>query len=184
MSSHQLHRILRITHQSAWFLTHRIREAMREEGTEPLGGTGKVVEADETYFGHKKDRRPVRKNPARADAPARPASAVLALVERGGSVRSFHIARADQKTVLGIVHDNVVRETRASTPTIASCTAIDLSVFASHDTVRHSAYDSHAVRGDALAAHQHHRRLFLDFQTRDERHLPALLGKALAPLLG
>jgi transposase-like protein len=146
VSSHQLHRILHITYQSAWFLTHRIREAMREEGTEPLGGTGKVVEADETYFGHKKDRRPVRKNPTKGGRSG-PAGkrAVLALVERGGSVRSFHIARADQKTVLGIVHDNVVRETRLHTDD-SKLYGNQSEVFASHDTVRHSAYEY--VRGD------------------------------------
>jgi transposase-like protein len=50
-SAHQLHRTLGITYQSAWFLAHRIREAMRATHTEPLGGKGKIVEADETYYG-------------------------------------------------------------------------------------------------------------------------------------
>src|SRR5712691_11135200 len=50
-SSHQLHRILQITYKSAWFLTHRIREAMRDGTLAPMGGAGSVVEADETYFG-------------------------------------------------------------------------------------------------------------------------------------
>jgi len=49
-SSHQLHRMLGITYKSAWFMTHRIREAMRQSGLEPLGG-GQIVEADEAYFG-------------------------------------------------------------------------------------------------------------------------------------
>src|SRR5476649_2506535 len=52
ISSNQLHRILGITLKSAWFLTHRIREAMKQNGTTPLGGMGKVVEADETYLGN------------------------------------------------------------------------------------------------------------------------------------
>jgi transposase-like protein len=51
VSSHQLHRALGITYQSAWFMTHRIREAMRDGGFSPLGGEGKIVEADETYYG-------------------------------------------------------------------------------------------------------------------------------------
>ncbi|HXL68838.1 MAG TPA: IS1595 family transposase, partial [Xanthobacteraceae bacterium] len=50
-SAHQLHRTLKITYRSAWFMAHRIREAMRAGGLEPLGGKGKTVEADETYFG-------------------------------------------------------------------------------------------------------------------------------------
>jgi transposase-like protein len=51
MSSHQLHRMLGVTYKSVWFLTHRIREAMKDGGIGPLGGEGKIVEADETYIG-------------------------------------------------------------------------------------------------------------------------------------
>jgi transposase-like protein len=51
ISAHQLHRSLKITYKSAWFLCHRIREAMRTGGLAPMGGSGKIVEADETYFG-------------------------------------------------------------------------------------------------------------------------------------
>ncbi len=50
-SSHQLHRILGITYKSAWFLSHRIREAMRTGSLTPMGGGGKIVEADETWIG-------------------------------------------------------------------------------------------------------------------------------------
>src|SRR5262245_57088786 len=53
MSAHQLHRMLGITYKSAWFLAHRIREAMGTKHTTPLGGSGKIVEADETYVGGK-----------------------------------------------------------------------------------------------------------------------------------
>ncbi len=51
MSAHQLHRTLGITYRSAWFMAHRIRECMRSGGLGPLGGEGKIVEADETYYG-------------------------------------------------------------------------------------------------------------------------------------
>lgn len=51
MSSHQLHRILGVTYKTAWFMTHRIREAMTQGTFGPIGGSGKIVEADETYFG-------------------------------------------------------------------------------------------------------------------------------------
>jgi len=57
MSSHQLHRTLEITYKSAWFMTHRIREAMRTGAFSPIGGTGKTVEADETYIGRKAGRK-------------------------------------------------------------------------------------------------------------------------------
>jgi transposase-like protein len=59
VSAHQIHRMLGVTYKTAWFMCHRIRESMREEGLEPLGGEGQIVEADETYFGKvaKENRR-------------------------------------------------------------------------------------------------------------------------------
>ncbi len=55
VSAHQLHRTLGITYKSAWFLGHRIREAMKDTDPTPLGGEGKTVEADETYYGRRED---------------------------------------------------------------------------------------------------------------------------------
>ena len=82
ISSHQLHRTLGITVKSAWFMSHRIREAMRSGSFKaPLGGEGKKVEADETFIGRKKGV-PVNRGTAHK-------MAVLSLVERGGEVRSF-----------------------------------------------------------------------------------------------
>ncbi|MBV9756831.1 MAG: IS1595 family transposase, partial [Alphaproteobacteria bacterium] len=61
ISAHQLHRELDIAYQSAWFMAHRIRECMRAGGlAAPLGGEGKVVEADETYHGRVDSPRPRR----------------------------------------------------------------------------------------------------------------------------
>ena len=53
ISTHQLHRMLGITYKSAWFMTHRIREAMNIKLTEKLGSGGGTVEADETFYGNK-----------------------------------------------------------------------------------------------------------------------------------
>jgi transposase-like protein len=90
MSSHQLHRMLGVTYKTAWFMTHRIREAMNgASGTGPLGGANKIVEADETYVGGKAKNRAFR-DPA-------PKKAVVALVEREGHVRSFHVANVTGK---------------------------------------------------------------------------------------
>jgi hypothetical protein len=95
-SSNQLSRALGITLKSAWFLSHRIREAMRDGSLAPLGGSGSVVEADETYFSRPpKERATERTSGApytggkhgRGIANKR---VVLSLVERGGKVRSFH----------------------------------------------------------------------------------------------
>jgi transposase-like protein len=86
VSSNQLHRTMGITLKSAWFTSHRIREAMKEpdwRAAGPLGGAGMTVEADETYVGGKAANR--------AYGPIPPKSPVVSLVERGGRVRSFHV---------------------------------------------------------------------------------------------
>lgn len=98
ISSNQLHRILECTLKTAWFLSHRIREAMRSGDLEPMGGNGKIIEADETYFG---DKDVITKRTKRGKSGHSSKRAVVSLVERGGSVRSFHVDRADKKTVTG-----------------------------------------------------------------------------------
>ena len=84
VSAHQLHRTLEITYKSAWFLAHRIREAMRDGKLGPLGGANMVVEADETFVGGKAKNRAYKPEPKK--------HAVMALVERDGRARSFHVA--------------------------------------------------------------------------------------------
>lgn len=92
VSAHQLHRMLGVTYRSAWFMAHRVREAMRAGGlAPPMGGDGSIVEVDETFIGRKPGFE------------AKPGwvhhkNTVLTLVERGGSVRSFHIDRRPKKT--------------------------------------------------------------------------------------
>src|SRR3954454_6616172 len=83
MSSHQLHRMLGVTYKTAWFMTHRIREAMKDDGT-PLGGPGKIVESDEAFVGGSRKKR--------LSGKVAPMKKVVTLVERGGAARSFHIA--------------------------------------------------------------------------------------------
>ncbi len=117
ISAHQVHRMLGVSYKSTWFMMHRLREAMRSGGLEPLGGRGKVVEADETYFGRAEELRvsPKRKRPYTKRGKIFNNRPILALVERGGQVRSFHVAVADQNTVCGIVRENVERETHVHT---------------------------------------------------------------------
>jgi len=101
VSAHQVHRMLGISYKSTWFLMHRLREAMRTGGLEPLGGKGKIVEADETYFG-KPDVAYVSKNRGgRPYIKGNKSRNNRAIVARGGSVRSFHVAVADSATVAG-----------------------------------------------------------------------------------
>jgi transposase-like protein len=79
MSSNQLHRTLGITLKSAWFLSHRIREAMAGGDLAPMGGGGWIVEADETYFGSKDvvTKRTILGKPSHSSQ-----RSVVALVER------------------------------------------------------------------------------------------------------
>jgi transposase-like protein len=122
VSAHQVHRSLGISYKSAWFMMHRLREAMRSGGlAPPMGGAGKVIEADETYFGtipkgEIMPRAPGKSKRGRKAGAFRSAHrAVLALVERGGRARTFHIAQADQNTVHTIMKDNINRETKIHT---------------------------------------------------------------------
>ena len=142
MSAHQVHRTLKITYKSAWFLCHRIREAMRAGNLGPLGGDGSIVEADETYFG--KTDQP-RVSPRRKGRPYNPRGsrgpkdkrAIVALVERGGNVRTFHVPVADKATVGKIVADNIARESRLHTDESRLYPEIG-TLFAAHETVKHS----------------------------------------------
>lgn len=142
VSAHQLHRILEITYKSAWFLAHRIREAMRSGDLEPLGGNGKVVEADETYIGQREHKvvskerrgRPY-KNPKKSSANK---NAILALVERGGNVHTFHIDRANKENVRSLVKGNVDHESRLHTDESKLYFGLS-SHFEAHETVQHAA---------------------------------------------
>ena len=150
ISSNQLSRALEITLKSAWFMSHRIREAMRDGSLGPLGGEGQVVEADETYHGKVAERKEPK-------APRRNAytkggrvgvgqkRAIVSLVERGGRVRSFHVDRADKATVAQIVMDNVARESRLHTDESRLYLGADAHV-AEHESVKHSAKEY--ARGD------------------------------------
>jgi transposase-like protein len=116
ISSNQLSRSLGITLKSAWFMSHRIREAMRDGLLAPLGGAGEIVEADETYFGWVESKKQ-RTNPTKRYAGRGPGNkrSIVSLVERGGNVRSFHVPRADKVTVAKIAVDNIRRESRLHT---------------------------------------------------------------------
>jgi transposase-like protein len=141
VSAHQLHRSLDITYRSAWFMAHRVRECMRTGGlTPPLGGNGKIVEADETYYGKVEEPkalnaqgRPFRQ----AKKSPRNRRPILALVERGGKVRTFHVPVADKVTVTKIVRENIARESRLHTDESKLYTGSDQH-FDAHKTVTHS----------------------------------------------
>ena len=130
ISAHQMHRMLGVTYKTAWFMAHRIREAMREgPDAGPLGGKNKVVEADETYVGGKS------KNRAYGDPPKK--EAVIALVERGGRVRSTHVANVTAKTLKPMLRTQVDRASFLMTDGAPVYDAIGKE-FRAHATVNHS----------------------------------------------
>jgi hypothetical protein len=143
ISANQLHRTLGVSLKSAWFLAHRIREAMRSGRLVPLGGEGKTVEADETYFG--KQQRP-RKSKRRKSPYLKGGGgpygkrAIMALVERGGDVRTFHVAVANLKTVDRVMRRNIAKESRIHTDE-SNLYNLARDRFAGHETVKHSALE-------------------------------------------
>jgi transposase-like protein len=129
VSAHQLHRSLGITYKSAWFMAHRIREAMNIDNG-PLGGPNEVVEADETYVGGKARNRAFRKPAAK--------KAVVALVTRDGRARSFHVANVNAKTLRPLIVVNVNRASHLMTDESPVYTRVGRE-FAGHTLVIHSA---------------------------------------------
>ena len=157
MSAHQIHRMIGVTYKTAWFMYHRIREAMTNDNPPPMGGKDKVIEADETYIGNKvsvKKRRNssyVRRKPdgkLERVFPKRGASnkyTVVSLVERGGSVRSFHVDRATRANVREILVRNADRQSRLMTD--ESKLYIEVGhEYERHESVNHGRKEY--VRGD------------------------------------
>jgi transposase-like protein len=109
ISAHQLHRTLKLSYKTAWFMAHRIREAMRTGGLAPpmMGGGGGTVEVDETFIG--KTEFP------RMAGGFQHLRTVLTLVERGGSARSFHVERVDAVSIIPVVQANIDREAQIMT---------------------------------------------------------------------
>ncbi|MET0181391.1 MAG: IS1595 family transposase [Caulobacterales bacterium] len=149
MSAHQLHRSLDVTYKTAWFLAHRIREAMKAGGlASPMGGAGSIIEADETYYGatsemmtsRKTGSKFLRSRRGRGSANKR---AIVSLVERGGSVRSFHVASADKETVQKIIRENVDPASRLHTDESRLYPGASV---AQHEHVKHSIREY--ARGD------------------------------------
>lgn len=132
MSAHQLHRMLGVTYKTAWFMAHRIREAMAERTVPPggMGGPNKVVEVDETYVGGKSKNRAFKEPPKK--------HAVVALVERDGKVRSMHVPNVNAKTLRPILVTHISRKSMLMTDERAIYPAIGRE-FANHGTVNHSA---------------------------------------------
>jgi transposase-like protein len=133
MSAHQLHRTLGVTYKTAWFMAHRIREAMTDTNVGPIGGAGEPVEVDETYWGNNKPRGTV-------GGGGHHKMKIVALVERNGKARSFHVPTVNAKTLRPILLKNIHRRTTIMTDDARFYLRAKLGQhFDGHESVNHSA---------------------------------------------
>lgn len=140
ISAHQMHRTLEISYKSAWFLCHRIREAMRDGSFSPMGGFNKPVEVDETFIGFQKGANSKTRRIA-----GQFRNCVLALVERGGRARTFHVDGTTVGTLVPIIRMNINRESYLMTDEASWYKSVGKE-FLSHGAVEHSAKEY--VRGE------------------------------------
>jgi len=146
ISAHQLHRTLEITYKTAWFLAHRIREAMIDGTAGPMGGEGQTLEADTTFIGGREKNKHVGKRDPKAIGGVGK-SIVHTLVERNGRARSHHIANVTGKTLRRVL-DKADRKSTLMTDTHGGYLHLGKE-FARHEMVDHG--KDEYVRGDAYS---------------------------------
>jgi transposase-like protein len=156
MSALQLKRMLGVTYKTAWFMCHRIREAMTPEKRGPIGGTNRVVESDETVIGGKKKNRAFAKKEPKKHT-------VLTLVDRDGDSHSFHVANVKAKTLRETIVKVADRESHLMTDELASYARVGRE-FAGHTTV------NRAIR--RICSRQHSREPLQPDEARRVRNAP------------
>ena len=144
ISAHQLHRMLGITYKSAWFMAHRIREAMREINPTPMGGNGKLVEADETYIGGREKNKHRSRRHSGVGGVGK--EVAFSLIERGGKVRSYHVPAVNTRTLRPILKAQLYRNSVLVTDDAGHYRVLGRT-FTDHLSVNHSIEEY--VRGDA-----------------------------------
>ncbi len=140
MSAHQLHRMLGVTYKTAWFMAHRIREAMTDSNPDPMGGEGSIVEADETYFGKDKTAPASR-------TPIRNMNKIVSLVDRttGRATSVVFTEQLTSSNMQSFLFTRVDRKSRLMTDEANHYTAAG-KAFASHEKVNHRVKEY--ARGD------------------------------------
>lgn len=146
ISAHQLHRMLGVTYKTAWFMAHRIREAMAPKAdASPLGGEGKTVEADEMYIGKKTGKRKLPGSGGYAHK-----RTVMTLVERDGKARSAHIEAPTRYEMKAILLDN----TKAGTHVVTDGSKIYRFLpVATHDVINHAKGEYSRTKEDGSKVH-------------------------------
>lgn len=132
VSAHEIHRNLGVTYKTAWFMMHRLREAMTDIAPTPMGGEGSTIQADETYIGNSSKRaKGYKKGHSHKNS-------VVALIEPStGKARAFHVKRADAETVREILVTNADRSSELHTDQSRLYVKVG-EEFAAHKTVVHS----------------------------------------------
>jgi ISXO2-like transposase domain len=168
ISGHQISRTLGVTYKTAWFMTRRIREAMKDGALGPIGGEGKTVEADETFLAKSpKTRKTTEKH-------AKPAPVVLSLVERGGAIRSMYL---DEKSVRRALVEHLDDRSRL----VTDGSTIYKGQSDKHESVDHSKYEW--ARGDVHTNNLENffsifkRGLVGTYQHMDKKHLDRYLAE-------
>jgi ISXO2-like transposase domain len=131
-----------VTYKTAWFMCHRLREAMRDGELAPMGGNGNIVEIDETFFGHVKGE-PKRRGTGHKHV-------VLSLIERGGKARSFHVEGTRIADIAPIIRANLKREAQLNTDEATYYREVGRD-FARHDSVNHKAEEYVRYTDETLA---------------------------------
>jgi transposase-like protein len=181
---------LGVTYKTAWFMAHRIREAMRDDDPTPLGGEGEIVESDETFYGRKEgapdpyqfsnDRGWHRRRRAYSDK-----IAVVTLVERGGKARSVKAEDITAKTLRAIVLSRADTKSTLMTDELRAYRRIGQR-FAEHGTVNHSVEEWARRLDSGTKAHVNTAEGFFSifkrgmvgvYQHCSEHHLPRYLAE-------
>ncbi len=138
-SAHQIARNIGVSYKTAWFMMHRIREAMKDVDSGPLGGFGSTIEADETYVGGKAKNRKAKfaRNKVGRASNFADKQPVVSLVERGGKVRSFHVAKVTGETLRSILVTNADRASWLMTDDHSGYKTVG-EEFTGHGVVKHS----------------------------------------------
>ncbi len=143
ISSNQLHRTLGVTLKTAWFMSHRIREAMRSDDLAGFGSGGGVVEVDETFIGNDRTKKPKHTKKGRGYAHKHK---LLTLVDRNtGRAKSMVVDDLKAKTLVPILKENIAKEAVVYTDEAGQYRFLGKD-FAGHDFTRHGA--GVYVRGD------------------------------------
>lgn len=129
VSAHEIHRTIGVTYKTAWFMMHRLREAMTGMNGGPMGGEGKSVQADETYYGNSKRAKSYRKGHSHKRS-------IVALVEPKGRVRAFHVKKATSESVRELLVTNAHRSSELHTDESFLYRRVG-EEFAAHKTVEH-----------------------------------------------